>query len=354
MPTFLKLSRRPYWLSNHGRAAIVAIWHWLRGSMLWLVLLLGVEAALATFGNFLSFRLWWGLALLEHFRLQYSQLLIVAMVLSLTMAKPQRSRFACFFAIPLLFNLYLIAPQYIPQTQITGPTQPLKVLYATLDNQNHDPREAVATLTHTGADLIMMLEVTPENMAGLGPALAQEYELIRSNPESWSSNGMALWKAKQAKDLVLNDSTYLHIPQSNLRPLLKATFHYAGQVIDILCLHAARPQTRYAFLHQQMELDTFNQWSLANPNEMIIVGDINSTPWSRSVRRILASGKLLNSQSGFGLQLSWNAFFPKFLQIPIDHCFHSKALRTVNRQILASTGSDHLPILVELAVQQKA
>jgi endonuclease/exonuclease/phosphatase (EEP) superfamily protein YafD len=348
MQTYLKaLSRYPRWLSSYGH---VVLWQWLRG----VVLVLGLGAAIATFGNF-GFRLWWGLLLLEHFRLQYSQVLMVAIALSLTLTKPQRNRFAGFFALPLLFNLYLTAPQYIPQPSLANlAPHHLKVLYATLDNQNPDSQEAVATLTNTGADLIMALEVTPENMAGLGPALASDYELIRSNPESWSSNGMALWKAKSLGDLVVDDSTYIHIPKNNLRPLLKATFRYAGQVIDIICLHAARPQNRYALLYQQMELERFDQWSLANPNEMIVVGDINSTPWSRSVRRILRSGKLLNSQAGFGLQLSWNAFFPKFLQIPIDHCFHSKAFRTVDRQILGSTGSDHLPILIELEVQQKA
>lgn len=317
-----------------------------------LVLAIGIGTSMATFSQY-AYRLAWFLPLFEHFRLQYCQMLLVAIALAFTF-RGRRKLWVGMFGIALLVNLWLIAPMYRSQPALTGASAPrhLKVLYATLDATNRDPMAAVGTISKTDADFIMVLEATDENMSGLVPALESRYALIRSNPESWTSNGQALWKAKAATDIEVLDSSYLHIPEWNLRPLLKATVRFAGQTIDLLCLHAARPQAQYAFVHQKMELDRFNQWSLANPHELIAMGDINSTPWSRSVRSILASGRLLNSQAGFGLQQTWNAFSPKFLQIPIDHCFHSRGLRTVDRRVLGSTGSDHLPILVELEVAQ--
>jgi endonuclease/exonuclease/phosphatase (EEP) superfamily protein YafD len=324
---------------------------WLRAFQL-LVLAIGIGTSLATFSQY-GYRLGWFLPLFEHFRLQYCQILLVAIALAFTFQE-RRKLWWGVFGVALVVNLWLIAPMYRSQPALTGALAPrhLKVLYATLDATNRDPMAAVGTIAKTDADFVMVLEATDENMSGLVPALASRYELIRSNPESWTTNGQALWKAKAASDIEILDSTYIHIPDWNLRPLLKATVRFSGQVIDLLCLHAARPQAQYAFVHQRMELDRFNQWSLANPHELIVMGDINSTPWSRSVRSILASGRLLNSQAGFGLQQTWNAFTPKFMQIPIDHCFHSRRLRTVDRRVLGSTGSDHLPILVELEVAQ--
>jgi endonuclease/exonuclease/phosphatase (EEP) superfamily protein YafD len=315
-----------------------------------LVLVLGIATSLATFSQY-GYRLVWFLPLFEHFRLQYCQILLVAIGVVFTF-RSRRKLWLGVFGVALLVNLWLIFPMYQPQPALAGALAPrhLKVLYATLDATNRDPMAAVETIAKTDADFVMVLEATDENMSGLVPALESRYELIRSNPESWTSNGQALWKAKAAADIEVLDSTYIHIPEWNLRPLLKATVRFSGQVIDLLCLHAARPQAQYAFVHQKMELDRFNQWSMTNPHELIVMGDINSTPWSRSVRSILASGRLLNSQAGFGLQQTWNAAAPKFLQIPIDHCFHSRRLRTIDRRVLGSTGSDHLPILVELEV----
>jgi endonuclease/exonuclease/phosphatase (EEP) superfamily protein YafD len=316
-----------------------------------LVLALGIGSSIATFSQY-GFRLHWFLPLFEHFRLQYCQILVVAMAAVFTFRR--RRLWWGVFGTALLVNLWLIAPLYLPQPALTGAIAPrhLKILYATLDAMNRDPQAAVGTIAKTDADFVMVLEATNENLSGLMPALGDRYELVRSNPESWTTNGMALWKAKAATDVEIVDSTYIHLPTWNLRPLLKATVKFSGQVIDLLCLHAARPQARYAFLHQKTELDSFSQWSLENPHELIVLGDLNSTPWSRSVRSILANGRLLNSQAGFGLQQTWNAEFPKFLQIPIDHCFHSRGLRTVDRQVLGSVGSDHLPILVEMEVAQ--
>jgi endonuclease/exonuclease/phosphatase (EEP) superfamily protein YafD len=326
-------------------------WTWLTG-LRRLVLAIGLGSSIATFSQY-GYRLAWFVPLFEHFRLQYCQILLVALAVAFTLPG-RRKLWLGVFGAALLVNLWLIAPMYRSQPALTVAPAPrhLKVLYATLDATNRDPMAAVETIAKTDADFIMVLEATDENMSGLVPALASRYDLIRSNPESWTSNGQALWKAKAAQDIEVLDSTYVHIPAWNLRPLLQATVKFSGQVIDLLCLHAARPQAQYAFLHQKMELDRFNQWSLTNPHELIVLGDINSTPWSRSVRSILASGRLLNSQAGFGLQQTWHGLMPKFLQIPIDHCFHSRRLRTVDRRVLGSTGSDHLPILVELEVAQ--
>jgi endonuclease/exonuclease/phosphatase (EEP) superfamily protein YafD len=59
---------------------------------------------------------------------------------------------------------------------------------------------------------------------------------------------------------------------------------------------------------------------------------------------------LRDSQLGFGVQPS----FPTFswaIRIPIDHCLVSPEVVVLDRKLAPSVGSDHFPVMVELALK---
>ena len=58
--------------------------------------------------------------------------------------------------------------------------------------------------------------------------------------------------------------------------------------------------------------------------------------------------QLRDGSKGFGLNISWPAFFPP-LGIPIDHCLVSPGVGVCNRRTGQSVGSDHYPVIVDLA-----
>ncbi|SFF05946.1 hypothetical protein SAMN02745121_06704 [Nannocystis exedens] len=78
------------------------------------------------------------------------------------------------------------------------------------------------------------------------------------------------------------------------------------------------------------------------------VGDLNTSPFSAPLRRLLTDGGLVDSQRGFGLQASWPVG-PVFPRIAIDHCLHDPALVTAARALGPALGSDHLAVRVDLA-----
>jgi endonuclease/exonuclease/phosphatase (EEP) superfamily protein YafD len=53
--------------------------------------------------------------------------------------------------------------------------------------------------------------------------------------------------------------------------------------------------------------------------------------------------------SGFGLSWSLTPSIPPMLRI--DYVWHSAALRTVQAQIAERRGSDHLPVIVDIAIR---
>ena len=58
-----------------------------------------------------------------------------------------------------------------------------------------------------------------------------------------------------------------------------------------------------------------------------------------------------NARKGFGLLPTWPAFMPwPFLRIPIDHCLVSPDIRVIRMRTGRTIGSDHLPIIVDMAI----
>jgi len=82
--------------------------------------------------------------------------------------------------------------------------------------------------------------------------------------------------------------------------------------------------------------------------EVILLGDLNTSPWSPSYYRLEASAGLRNGARGFGLFPTWPPGLPP-LMIPLDHCWLSPGLRATSFEVGPRVGSDHLPVLVEIA-----
>lgn len=85
----------------------------------------------------------------------------------------------------------------------------------------------------------------------------------------------------------------------------------------------------------------------------LVVGDFNSVPWSYSMQRFRAFGRLtLHANVG----PTWLfAFLPEFMRIwvglPIDNVMSKGAVEIVAAQRLPSFGSDHMPVLVDFRLR---
>jgi endonuclease/exonuclease/phosphatase (EEP) superfamily protein YafD len=253
----------------------------------------------------------------------------------------------------------LVAPVFVPRQgggdQAGGAIAPLRLVYATLDRDNSNPQAAADYAHRQKADLLGLLEVTPQNYQQLQAALP-DYAPVASNPVSDSSYGTAWFVSKQrlAQDFQVGSFRALQLPQGSERPALQLTLKAkaTGADLSLLIFQAIRPRSPWALSYKTEEMETMGNWSQAvmqtSSPHVIVVGDFNSTPWDRDFRRALDTKGLLNSQSGFGVQPTWPSILPAFLRIPIDHCLHSPSFVTRQREVGPNIGSDHLPIFVEL------
>jgi endonuclease/exonuclease/phosphatase (EEP) superfamily protein YafD len=127
----------------------------------------------------------------------------------------------------------------------------------------------------------------------------------------------------------------------------------AGRPVLICAVHPPAPTDRGRWLNRNREFDRLSADSAAADEPVILIGDFNSTPFSPYFRKLLKDGKLCDSENGKGIQPSWNALFKVVPPlVPIDHCLTSGQFAVLERYLGPNVGSDHLPVIVKLHLQE--
>jgi endonuclease/exonuclease/phosphatase family metal-dependent hydrolase len=82
---------------------------------------------------------------------------------------------------------------------------------------------------------------------------------------------------------------------------------------------------------------------------LVVVGDMNITPFSPWFQQLLVDGALRSAADGFGWQPSWPSFIP-LAGIQIDHALVNSRVAVEHFTRGSPTGSDHLPIVTDLVL----
>ena len=132
-------------------------------------------------------------------------------------------------------------------------------------------------------------------------------------------------------------------------PSLSALLDVDGRPIRLLATHPLPPLNgRYAF-YRRDQLRAVAQYCAASTEPVLLLGDLNASPWSADFRLLLREGGLRNGAQGQGFLMTWPAPLP-LLAIQIDHCLHSADLHVRGVRSGPRIGSDHLPLLAEVVL----
>jgi len=112
-----------------------------------------------------------------------------------------------------------------------------------------------------------------------------------------------------------------------------------------------RPEDDTADLDKELSFIANEVGHLSVP--VIVTGDLNDVGWSSTTKRFLRMSGLLDPRHGRGLFNSYNAKNP-IIRWPLDHVFHSKHFSLITMKRLEPCGSDHFPLLINLALHDPA
>lgn len=282
-------------------------------------------------------RLWWRLDLFSHFRLQYVAVLAGAVAL---LAITRRWRLAAPAAVFLVFNIAAITPLYVPTGAVAAPGRPsLRVVSFNVHDHNTDYDAVARYLAAADADVVVITEASATWIERVGAALPGYDELSEPRDDSF---GIAAWSRRdldRARIVTLADAGV---------PAVELELEIGGEPFAVLGVHTLPPLSADYAARRDAMLDAIARWARRSRRHTVVIGDLNTTPWSASFHRLVSAG-LINSQLGHGVQPSWPGGLVA-LAIPIDHCLHGPSLTATERSTGPFLGSDHRPLHVTLAV----
>ncbi len=280
------------------------------------------------------------LELLTHFRLQY----LVAVVLPGLLLVFLQSRK---WLLPWLFfgaiTLWPLVPYYLPTAQPVSTNSAFRLMNANVLTANMHYSQLGRIIQDTKPDLICLQEVDVRWINGLAPFLKQwPYRLEVPQNDNF---GLAFYSR-----LPLQSAQVVHFAvkrTSFSMPSIVARLEWAGQPLTLIVTHPLPPEQSGVRNAQLLDLghrrDQFGK-------RLIVSGDLNTSPWSPVFQTLLQQARLRDSQMSNGIQPSWRVE-NWLIAIPIDHVLVSPEFKVIQRQIGPDFGSDHRPVIVDLALQ---
>lgn len=128
-----------------------------------------------------------------------------------------------------------------------------------------------------------------------------------------------------------------------------------GRVVKLHCVHPAPPSPteNEKSKPRDRELLQIAKRAAKETGPVIVTGDLNDVAWSPTTREFIRVSKLLDPRMGRGFFNTFHAQLP-FLRWPLDHLFHSEHFMLVKMRRLPKFGSDHFPLLIELALKRES
>lgn len=280
----------------------------------------------------------WFLDLFSHFRVQY--MLGLGFLGLLLFLRGYRKAAAVFIAFALI-NFGIVLPLYFGGQEVPANAgSPLRVMFLNVGTDSGDTERVGRLVQDIDPDILVLEEISSQWMSDLKA-------LEKSHPHSQVQTREDNFGIGLFSKFPLVDSGIIDIGGGV--PSIVATIVAEQGEVRIIATHPLPPVNgEYSRgRNEQFErLPNHTRSSLP----LILLGDLNVTPWSYHFRRMLKRTGLIDSSQGRGVQATWPRTLPVLL-IPLDHFLHSSDVFVVEKSIGANVGSDHYPVIVDFVIR---
>lgn len=277
----------------------------------------------------------WRLDLFSSFRIQYAAAALLLVPAALLLRR--RTVFVLLALAVAALNVARVWPWLPPapdRPAVEGPS--LRIASWNTWRRNDDADGVLRFVRSSGADVVALQETTEAVRARL-PDLAPEWAatiagddavLIRAGLAGASAHETWLAQVRGIEVRAPLGDGFVTIVATHL----PAPFHerYATARAEALAAFAERVTDRGAGL--------------------VLIGDLNTTPWSREFQDFVGRTGLVDSLRGRGPAPTWpfhDALTP-ILGIPVDHCLTTPDLAVTERWPGPAGASNHRPIHVRI------
>lgn len=241
----------------------------------------------------------------------------------------------------------------LPTSQGSDGKDRIRLISANVDYTNEARDQALSQLIEHGADVIALIEPDARWDSCIMAQTEEFPYVIKELRER--GRGMALlsrFPILQEDVLYLVDEDR---PSIWCQIVLPNNSH-----VRIVVTHPPPPglpkrsgDGRHSSRKRDIELDIIASRIREKPNQhWILTGDFNDVGWSATTLRAKRVSALLDPRIGRGMYNTFPASWP-FVRYPIDHVLVSPSFRLIQLSRLEHIGSDHLPLGVELTLDDQ-
>ncbi len=213
-----------------------------------------------------------------------------------------------------------------------------------------DPVRLVGVLRASGADVVGLQELAPEQAAAVDRWLAEAYPFRFLRPLGIPGKGLL-------SRFPLRDAALLELFPG--RPDARATVEAPGGPVTVVVAHPPPPRIGRRWPENAAAAEQIGRVvaaaTLGGP--AVVLADLNRAPWQGACRRLAAArlvdafgragrGRGATSPTRLGVGGGWVGL-PPFLRI--DYVWHTPHFRALAAWVGEDAGSDHLPVLARLA-----
>ncbi|MEY9875357.1 vancomycin resistance protein VanJ [Streptacidiphilus sp. MAP12-33] len=223
----------------------------------------------------------------------------------------------------------------------------LTVVEQNINANNPDPTRTARALAATGADLLALVELTPQATGTYESQLAEAY------PYHAVQGTVGLWSKRPLSDAVAID-VMDYGPLAARKPV--AAKSAANRALRVTVATDRGPLTVYvAHLGSVRLMPRRGFWTAsrdigaqalgravgADPSRrVLLLGDLNGTTDDRALAPLTARLHSAQDSAGSGFGFTWPAAFPL---VRLDQIL-VRGVTATDARVLPATGSDHLPV----------
>lgn len=134
-------------------------------------------------------------------------------------------------------------------------------------------------------------------------------------------------------------------------PSIVAEIMLNNRKMTLIATHPLPPGGAAYSSYRNEQLDKVASKIAVIQGSVLLLGDLNVTPWSYYYRKFIKASGLQDSAQGRSIDPTWPSFSP-LLWIQIDHCFYSGEFVIRARKVGGYVGSDHYPVIVDFALTE--
>ncbi len=283
---------------------------------------------------------YWLFDVFTHFRVQYCLGLALAALLLLF---PRHFITSGLFGIFSLFNLAVIVPLYLGvPVQETTPKTTLRAFLSNVNMYRGDPWHVGQAIKKFNPDLVVLEEVNDHWVRRLRRFMTV-YPYVKLETRN-DCMGMSLYSK-----LPIKWAEVFHMGSMRL-PWVAATLETEKGDFHVITVRTLPPFNEHTSKIRNNLLARIPGMVQSATAPVLLLGDLNITPWSPHFKHLLAESGLKDSSQGRGVQPTWPTGHYLFM-IPIDHCLHTDGITIADKQVGPYIGSDHYPVIVDFSLE---